>query len=224
MSHRKTLFPLLLICMVGQAHALTEDERMCRAGLYTADLGKIEVASLNIPSGQRLHFLKDDDACPEKGDSCKEKAYLLNGDEVLVSKRMGKWACAWFPGAKSATVGWIDGEKLISKPKKTGTLDDWYGKWNFYQSGFLNFKKSGAGLALEGQAYWRGLNANVHTGDINAHITPHNNLAQMKDGEGEYACVASFRLLGEYLLVADNKNCGGANVSFDGVYRKTRAK
>jgi len=228
MRHHKLLFPLLLSCICTQAHALSEDERMCRAGLYTAKPGNMEIASVKVQAGEKLYFMKDHDACPEKGDSCKEKAYILKGDEVLVSKHMGKWACAWFHGAKSATVGWLEADKLVSKPISQGKLDDWSGDWNFYKSGFLKFRKDGAALTVEGQAYWRGLNDNVHTGDISARITPQitakNNMAQLKDGDDQYSCMVNFRLLGDYLVVADNKNCGGANVSFDGVYRKTRAK
>lgn len=219
---------LLLNCVLIQAHALTEDERMCRAGLYTANTAQMEIASVKASPGDKVYFMKDHDACPEKGNSCKEKAYILNGDEVLVSKRRGQWACVWFHGVKTATVGWLDAEKLLSKPLSPGKLDDWSGDWNFYKSGFLKFRKDGAALKVEGQAYWRGLNDNVHTGDISARITPQitakNNVAQLKDGDDQYSCMVNFSLLGDYLVVADNKNCGGANVSFDGVYRKTRAK
>ena len=34
-------------------------------------------------------------------------------------------------------------------------------------------------------------------------------------------CRARMRLIGPYLLVADNGQCGGLNVSFSGAYRRT---
>jgi hypothetical protein len=36
----------------------------------------------------------------------------------------------------------------------------------------------------------------------------------------EYECKVSIRKVGKYLVVADNMQCGGANVSFSGVYQK----
>jgi hypothetical protein len=47
----------------------------------------------------------------------------------------------------------------------------------------------------------------------------------LKIGENdtdEFACKVTMRLIDEFLVVIDNLKCGGANVSFSGVYRRTR--
>jgi hypothetical protein len=37
---------------------------------------------------------------------------------------------------------------------------------------------------------------------------------------GRYDCAVRLRQLGPYLFAADNQYCGGANVSFTGLYRR----
>jgi len=46
--------------------------------------------------------------------------------------------------------------------------------------------------------------------------------ADAPDTDGDDICRATLRLVGPYLLVDDNNDCGGANVTFDGVYRKKK--
>ena len=44
---------------------------------------------------------------------------------------------------------------------------------------------------------------------------------KMQDGQGEtYECAATFVLVGAFMIVHDNDQCGGMNVRFDGVYQK----
>jgi hypothetical protein len=43
------------------------------------------------------------------------------------------------------------------------------------------------------------------------------------DGSDENDCQVTLQLVGKRLVVGDNLHCGGANVSFSGVYQK-RAK
>ena len=44
------------------------------------------------------------------------------------------------------------------------------------------------------------------------------------DKGGEFDCRIRLRLVGPYLLAGDNKQCGGFNVTFDGVYRRKPAR
>ena len=43
---------------------------------------------------------------------------------------------------------------------------------------------------------------------------------EVKSGDETYDCKVHLRLVREYLVVYDNKMCGGMNVNFDGVYLK----
>ena len=75
---------------------------------------------------------------------------------------------------------------------------------------------------MEGAATWVGVNpGNVHVGELSGEAAPVANLLKL-GGEDEYDCRATLRLVGTYLLVTDNKQCGGVNVTFDGVYRRKK--
>jgi hypothetical protein len=45
-----------------------------------------------------------------------------------------------------------------------------------------------------------------------------------KEGDDESSCVVKLHRRGPYLVVSDNGNCGGLNVSFGGIYTKARKK
>ena len=45
-----------------------------------------------------------------------------------------------------------------------------------------------------------------------------------KEGNDESSCVVKLRRRGPYLVASDNGNCGGLNVSFNGIYTKAKTK
>jgi hypothetical protein len=100
---------------------------------------------------------------------------------------------------------------------------DWLGKWRYYDNS-IEISKSGAGeLAVKGNAFWQGLGDNIHIGELDHKAKPTGNILKLGENEtSEYDCKVTMRLLGKYLIASDNNNCGGANVTFSGVYRKTK--
>jgi hypothetical protein len=69
----------------------------------------------------------------------------------------------------------------------------------------------------------------VHIGNFDGKTKPRGNRLAFGDGYDGSAppdrndptdCRVLLRLVGPYLVAADNQGCGGANVSFDGVYTK----
>ncbi|WP_196482992.1 hypothetical protein [Burkholderia cepacia] len=88
-------------------------------------------------------------------------------------------------------------------------------------------------VTMNGDAYWPSANADPQTrpggpnlGSVTARNAPEGNRLEVSKNsrayENEHACKVAARLLGDLLVVADNRNCGGSNVSFTGVYRKSR--
>ena len=157
------------------------------------------------------------------------KAYVLAGDELLVNKVRGAWACVWFNGKKHETVGWVDATRLEILPKDEPVdLQRWTGKWVFSKdAGVINMSKSKDQLHVKGAARWYGGKtqdgeAIVHFGAIEGALAPQGGKAHLAMGDGPDACQADFTLLGSYLVVADNSNCGGMNVKFNGVYLKQK--
>lgn len=70
---------------------------------------------------------------------------------------------------------------------------------------------------MSGDAAWRN-GGNVHEGGFAGHAAVDDGGLTIVDA-GDAQCEVRMRRVGRYLMVDDNRNCGGENVSFPGVYR-----
>lgn len=121
----------------------------------------------------------------------------------------------------SETVGWLTLNKLEFTPMVQG-IEDYLGKWQFYDND-IEIKKTGDSNVFEikGNAFWKGFGDNIHIGELDGKgIWDGNVLLYGEEEKSEYACKVRLDLVWNYLIVSDNMNCGGANVTFSGVYRK----
>lgn len=209
------------------ARSATIEPYSCRNGLFSSEQDELRQAAVAGDKAEKLIFYQDVAGCPEGGEKCKSKAYVLPGDEMIVNKVRGDWACGWFNGKKHETVGWVDARRLqFLREDEVRDLNRWAGKWKFY-SNVIEISTAENKLHVKGSADWNGGKNSagvpvVHTGDIEGEITPQNGWARLVMDAGPYSCQANFTLLGRYLVVTDNSNCGGVNVRFDGVYTKDR--
>lgn len=200
-------------------------QNWCRSGFFTADSRDFRIGTVKGSRIAKSYFYADDAAnCP--GDAnCRQRSYLVGGDQVIVGRTHGGFACSWFSSEKgSETVGWLREDTIqISDPPTKPTLKKWLGLWKYSDNSieFTENKLPGF-LNVGGDAIWKGLGDNVHVGELDGRYEPAGNLIEYSDGEDQYDCKATIRLIGIYLVVADNMHCGGANVSFSGVYRKVK--
>ena len=216
-----------LICLSASVLAQTPDvNNWCRAGFFTTDSDEFRIAVAAGKKNEHIYFYNDfEDDCPGK-ESCRAKAYLVPGDRMVISRSFGNFGCAWFSPAKgSPTVGWVKlaNLKFSNRVLKT-PLTAWLGEWRFAENHikFTHNKLAGF-LNVSGDALWRGQGDNVHVGELDDRVQPVGNMLKVGESEtDEFACKATMRLIGEFLVVADNMRCGGFNVSFSGVYRRTR--
>jgi hypothetical protein len=221
---------LLALCSAA-SRASAQDEggnpaNWCRNGAFTRDASEFRTARVNGRKGSRVYFSGEEEGCPGASAKCRQKAYLVPGNEVLTSRTFGDWVCAWYqPARGSETVGWLPADRLnVSETTASPTPASWLGAWGFYDNSLRLSRGRGAGaLRVEGDATWVGVNpGNVHVGEVSGEAAPAGNVLTVGDGDGEYDCRLTLRLVGPYLLASDNKQCGGVNVTFDGVYRRKR--
>ncbi|MGI8669155.1 MAG: hypothetical protein ACR2J3_04810 [Aridibacter sp.] len=128
-------------------------------------------------------------------------------------------ACVWFqPKKGDETVGWISFDKLDFQTDNSAE-NGWVGEWK-YADGNIKITpfKVLDNFKIYGTAMW-GAGNNVHVGEIDFSAEAKNNKI-IKPADDEYDCQVKMQKLGKYLIVSDNKNCGGVNVTFDGVYLK----
>lgn len=220
-------FLLLLLALCVPAHALAQDAasgnppNFCRNGAFPSDSTEFREARVVGAKGSRAYFHGDEEGCP--GPKCRTKAYLIPGDEVIVSRSFGDWLCAWYqPSKGSETVGWIPSHQLsVAETLKSPPPSAWLGEWEFHRQTLNISRDAKTGmLRVEGEAFWKGLGDNIHTGVVNGNARPAGDVLVVE----EDICRVTLRLAGTSLVVTDNSECGGMNVRFDGVYRKKQAR
>ncbi|GJD59574.1 hypothetical protein [Methylobacterium dankookense] len=204
------------------------------------DLDK-PVALATVAGPERVPFVKSASAaagCPGTAAACREKAYLVAGNAVLVGPARGDFVCATYVGAKGATrSGWLPRAALTEMPPAAAPgPDDWAGAWSGGPEHRIRISRKGAGLALAGDATYGALDPDrvkrgaVNMGSFAVDAKPEGAALAFTDGEkgvvpryspDDYtACSIRMRLLPPFLLVESNSACGGMNVSFTGLYRR----
>lgn len=191
----------------------------CRNGLFPKDSENFRIAKITGAKNEKVFFYKDDNENCPKSANCKMKSYVIPSDEVIISRTYGNFACSWYqPKKGSETVGWISLDKIEFIESERNT--PWIGDWEFYDNSIkIAPMKLDGKVKITGNAFWRGLGDNIHIGKIDFSGIPENGKLSLGD-EGEYECRVKMQRVGQFLIVSDNLNCGGANVSFNGIYRR----
>ena len=197
-------------------------DNICRNGYFPRESTNYRLAKIMGAAGDRIYFHGDDnERCPDD-QACRLKTYVIANDEVIVSRTSGKFACSWFqPRKGTETVGWIETDRLAwQETTRRPAMPDWLGEWRAYDNVISISKAKAAGmLAIKGEATW-GSGASTHTGELDYDAKPSADKMKFGDGTDERDCQVTMQRVGKYLVVGDNLHCGGANVSFSGVYQK----
>lgn len=211
-----------------QAQTPGNPENWCRNGAFPTDSQDFKIGKVKsgAKAAKKVYFYNDyEDDCPTN-EKCREKSYIVPGNEVIVSRVYKSFACSWYVPAKGiGTTGWIKLADLdISEVNKQPSLRSWLGTWEFAENSisFTQNKLPGY-LNVTGEAFWRGLADNVHIGELDGREKPVGNIINFGSSDtDEYSCKATIRLIGNFLVVDDNSYCGGVNVKFNGVYRRKK--
>jgi len=165
------------------------------------------------------------------------RAYVVAGDVLVADGTHGAYTSVTFvtPAGKTRS-GWLQSAGLT--PAAAGA--DWRGVWKAWESRIAITAGSRGALHVDGSALWgshdpqRVANGGVHVGEFTVDVQgTGDRIAFSVDETGsgmtarpfedapeeEFRCRVQLRLLGPYLLAHDNGACGGANVTFTGIYR-----
>lgn len=222
---------VLLPCLVGLAPTIAhagDEDLSCRNGDFSARSATF--AAARVVGTGRLHFLDDTDGCPSEAKACIGRAYVVPGDRLIVGRRHAGYRCAYFPGDRDGSAGWVqEGRLAVDAPAAAPALKDWQGHWQ-YVDDTLDLTVAGTALKVEGNAYWPSANpppegrpGGPNLGAIEAEAVPTGYEVHFADGGESYSCHLHAVLVGSFLLVDDNGQCGGLNVRFNGVYRRGEA-
>lgn len=215
---------LFLSCVSVFAQLEGNPENWCRNGFFPRESENYSLATVKGKKGERVFFYDDGEKDCPNGKNCRRKSYLIPNDEVIVSRKFAGFVCAWFQPKKGAeTVGWIALEKLeFTEMVQSGGKEAWTGTWSYYDNEIKIAATDKPDVyKITGNAFWKGLGDNIHIGELDDDAKfVDGKLKYGADDADEYACKVTLRLVDKFLIVADNLNCGGVNVSFSGVYKK----
>lgn len=209
--------PLSFVALLMLAVAQENPDKWCRNGLFTQTGSDFTLARVT-PLSPRAYFFSDNESCP--ANDCQLTNYLIPGDTVILADHFfADFVCAWYESENGEeTVGWLkqDDLELVALAPEPD-FDEWQGVWADAENTLvINESYFGEGLIIEGQAFWMGLNDNIHIGGAFGRAYPEGNKLGLFDFD--YGCKLELWLLDHYLLARDNKECGGMNVTFDGIY------
>lgn len=195
-------------------------------------------------SAPKTYFVKNaglQKSCPSDNAVCREKAYLVPGDQVIVSTVGKGFVCGEFVNAKGLVrAGWLPASAVTLAPDAPAAGQaDWIGRWTGGPEQSLTIEKSSQPglIKIKGNATYGALDPDrvkrgaVNVGEIEGTVKPEGSSLAFTMGDSatlpyakgdEFDCRVRMRLLGPFLLVEDNRNCGGMNVSFTGAYRRKK--
>lgn len=219
---------LALCCLAIAGLATAAEPYSCRNGSFPSRLDVVAAGRIADSAGSRVHFRNDDAGCPEAA-ACVQKAYLVPGDKVLTAQRDGAWICAWYFGKRREYVGWLPVGAVVHQPPPPSVIDDWVGTWTPIAGEneiVIRRDPASKGLSAEGTALLLGVefpdgSRNVHFGEFSGKGRPAADRWTVGNPDEEHDCVVDMRLVAGRLVVHDNANCGGMNVRFDDIYRKS---
>ena len=187
-----------------------------------------------VTAHPRVNFIKspyDDDfkapACPAATKGCRKKSYLVTGDLVLAGKTQGDFTCVEYqsPLAKKQIWirGWLPSAALTPvAPMPSPKTADWIGTW-YHPGGPIEIKDGDGGkLHVEGGMTLPTPSGDFQNGDFKAQVAPQNTIAFTDEGSYGDGCHVRMRRIGPWLLVEDNGGCGGAGVTFTGLYHRKK--
>src|SRR5215212_6426728 len=83
------------------------------------DLSRDAEISLGSISKPRVQFIKtslDDEACPSTTAACRQSAYLVKGDEVILSRSRNGFVCAAFLAPRRRiALGWLPADAVARR-------------------------------------------------------------------------------------------------------------
>ncbi len=185
---------------------------------------------VQVKPGPKRYFYLGDEArrgCPARLPACRRKAYVVPGDQLVATEARGPFTRVVHvaPGRTDPTQGWIESDALLPIAPPAAKPGSWLGKWAAWDNKIEIKRGARPGtLRISGTALWGGRDpervarGGVHVGEIDGDA-PLRGETVVHDYR-DTGCEVRLKLLGPYLLAEDNGLCGGANVSFGGVYRR----
>ena len=201
-------------------------DRFC-SGVGFSDAPDLVIGRIKADAG-KVFFRKNGDrknTCPSAAPQCQDKAYLVPGDLVVLGAKRGEFVCVDYDNGKGSRGGWLPSAALEPAPLANDPAA-WVGGWKRVEAD-ITIEKTKDGLKASGEATYGSLDPErVKRGAVN--LGSFSGSLALKDGQGRIVdddsisgCNVKLARAGDFLFVRDNNVCGGMNVSFSGLYRRS---
>lgn len=172
------------------------------------------------------------ETCPAASAACRKTSYLVTGDLVLTGRTLGDFTCISYhsplSNKRAWSVGWLPSAALAPvAPMPSPKPADWAGTWrqgNYTGSGVVEIAVREGGALHVNAAILLPPGRDAHNGAFEARVTPQGETLAFQDGGSNYGsgCQVRMQRIGPWLLLEDKGGCGGAGVTFTGLYRRTK--
>ena len=152
------------------------------------------------------------------------------GDLIAPGPTQGAWSCALV----GSWAGWVPTDRLAPVPDAPAiTTQQWLGTWVSIHVGArrdrLVLTRSAAGrgrIHVEGKAYFTNAAHAVNLGDVSGEALAMGPFLHIVDSAEKPDCVLDLKydVRNDTFRAVDNGQCGGRNVSFDGIWRRATSK
>ncbi len=213
--HLAAFLLIFLPAVAGSANA--KESTLCTSNQPDGDTvaGRVAAVSAGTVTGGSPIGLRQ--VLDNPASACNEGSCAANaGANGLKLGQSGSWVCISVPGkGKLGTqYGWIPAERWHASNSNAQSPDQWVGVWQNEWAKITIESTDANQLHLQGNAIW-GPEANPHFGGFDVTAVPENGLV-VNESDG---CQIAVRVVGDFLIAADNHACGGMNVTFNGMYR-----
>ncbi|HKS19191.1 MAG TPA: hypothetical protein VJS63_08285 [Bradyrhizobium sp.] len=234
---RAEVFGLLLSAALcaGPASAYDPSDPANCNGVAWGDKAALVVSK--VTAKPRVNFVKspyDDDFkagnCPAATKACSKKAYLVTGDLVLAGPARGEFTCVSYHSPLSNkriwATGWLPSAALTPvAPMPSPKTTDWVGAWRqgrrYVGGGLVEIKLNAEGKLKVDAGILVPTARDFHNGGFQGDATAEGSTLSFADSYDD-GCRVRMQRIGPWLLIEDNGGCGGAGVTFLGLYRRTK--
>lgn len=219
------LLPSLAFCAMESSH----DKQKYDCGDWRAfSSHKLDLAHPERTS--TLRFLDEIGTCAAvENKACGSISHVLSEEDiVLLGQEYLGYRCVYSFGTKGSVAGWVSADEvaILTRVRITSLDKKWAGKWlQIGGDDTLAVNSAGNKLHGKGEAYWPLADppedqfpGGPNLGAFEATALPLSNSVVFVDPDDQ--CSVRMTLVGDAMVVADNHQCGGMNVTFDGVYQR----
>jgi hypothetical protein len=227
---------LSTLLLAGPASAYDPyDPANCNGGVAWDDKRALVVSK--VTAKPRVNFVKspyDDDFkaenCPAATEPCRKKSYLVTGDLVLTGRTRGEFTCVSYHSPLSHkriwAMNWLPSAALTPvTPMRSPKPTDWVGTWRqgkrYVGGGLVAIKPNGGGTLHVDAGILVPTARDFQNGGFQGDATVEGDTLSFADSYND-GCRVRMQRIGPWLLIEDNGVCGGAAVTFTGLYRRTK--